>query len=105
MASFTSLIKMSEALAIGIVEALQLFRGARIADELVARKQFGLNAAREEPLRHFTAKHVENHGAGDGRDRPGAPFEARDLKQAIARRAMIVNHDIGDINQFLAGGV
>src|SRR5579872_128659 len=102
MAMETSFIEVAQAPSIGLVEALELFGGAAVADELMARQQLGLYAARDQALGHLAAQHVDDHGSGDGGDWAGAPLEAIDFEDAIARRAVIVDDNIGDVGEFLA---
>src|SRR5947207_13919121 len=82
-------IQMGEAFAVGLVETVELFGGARVPDELVAGKQGGRLALREEALGGGAADHVHDHAPGDGRGRAGAPFETGELDDAVAGGARV----------------
>ena len=48
------------------------------------------------------ADHIYDHGARDGRYRPGPPLQAIQLKDAIPRRAKIIDHEVGAVHQLLS---
>src|ERR1700738_4134170 len=105
MAMETSFIKASQAFPVGLVKPVQLLGAAAIADELMAREQLRLDATRHQPLRHFATQHVDDHRAGDGRYRAGAPLQSFHFEDAISRRTMIVDDDIGYVDQLLSRGM
>src|ERR1035441_4674217 len=97
--------EMGKALAIGLVERLQLLPRTGITYKLMTgQERRGLSPAKQA-LRRGTADHIDNHRAGDGRSRAGRPVEACQADQAIAGGTLIVNHNVGVIHQLFAGGV
>src|SRR5262245_22323026 len=100
-----SRVKMGQALPVRLVEAFELLGRAGVSDALVAGEQGGLHALREEALGNAAADHVHDHAAGDGRGGPGAPLEAGELDDAVAWGALVVDDEVGDVDELLAGRV
>src|SRR5262245_50054211 len=98
-------VQMLQALPVRLVEALQLFGRAGVSDELVAGEQGGRLAELEEPFGGAAADHVHDHAAGDGRGGAGAPLEALELDDAVAGGALVVDDEVGDVEELLARGV
>jgi hypothetical protein len=65
--------QMGKALAIGFVERLQLIGCLDVPDVLMAGEQRWHFASLKQPFCRRAADHVDNGGAGYGRDRPGCP--------------------------------
>lgn len=96
---------MPEAPPVGVVELLQLLLRPRVPHELMARQQLQLVPALGQALGHAATDHVDDHAAGDGRDRAGAPLQPFDLHDAIARGGVVVDDHIGDVGELFARGV
>ena len=93
---------MFEALAIGLVERFQLLRGAGISHELVAGQQHWFHASRQQRFGGSAAEHIDDGGTSNRGNRAGTPFQALELDEAIARRALVVDDQICEVDELLA---
>ena len=96
---------MPKACSVGFVKRFELILRALVPDELMTGKQHGFVFFFQQQARRFAAEHVDDHRPRHGRDGAGAPVQTIQLHHAIARRAAIVNNDVGEVDQLLAGGM
>src|ERR1700678_2637435 len=94
--------KVFEALAIGLVERFQLLGSAGVSDELMAGQQHWLDSSRQQGFSSGAADHINNGCSRNRGNRPCAPFQALQLDDAVTRRTLIVDDQIGAIDKLLA---
>src|SRR6266536_6196464 len=89
--------EMGKALAVGLVERLQLLLRTGITHKLMAGQESRGRPPAKQAFRRGTADHIDNHRTGDGRNRACRPVKACQLNQAVAGGTLIVNYDVGAI--------
>src|SRR5271167_1201096 len=96
---------MPKACTVGFVKRFELILRALVPDELMTWEQHGFVLSFQQQPRRLAAEHVDNHRPRHSRDGAGAPVQTVQLHDAVARRAAIVDDDVGDVDQLLAGGM